>query len=108
MPIPEPRIAYVAFQECEIRGKWEDKIDDAMDHGADPVDDGFALESSNVEPYHAKDDHCELWVVRPDGLRKAWLFKYGAMVTIRGNTVKFYQGMVAEELSVNEEEQMRR
>ena len=105
MTISEPRITYVVFQECEIRGKWEGKIDRAITHGADPTEDALLLEDVNVEPYKAAGDNCELWIVRPDGLRKAWSFKLGATITIRGNTAKFHQGDVANELSVDEDKQ---
>ena len=108
MTISEPRITYVVFQECEIRGKWESKIESAITRGADPTEDALLLEDVNVEPYKAAGDNCELWIVRPDGLRKAWSFKLGATVSIRGNTAKFHQGDVANELSVDEDKQAGR
>jgi len=50
----------VVFQECEIRGKWESKIESAITHGADPTEDALLLEDVNVEPYKAAGDNCEL------------------------------------------------
>lgn len=106
MPVIEPRITYIAFQECEIRGNWEDKIDDALNHGVDPEDiTTLTFEKDNAEYYIALNDDCQLWLVRPDGLRKALVFKKRATVIIRGSTVKFHQSMVADELSVDEEKQ---
>jgi len=105
MPVSEPRITYVVFQESEIRGKWEGRKGNAFTHGADPTEDALLLEDANVEPFKAAGDNCELWIVRPDGLRKAWSFKLGATISIRGNTAKFHQGDVANELSVDEDKQ---
>lgn len=106
MPITEPRITYVVFQECEIRGSWKSKIQDALDHGIDPEEiDSIGLEKDNSEYYDALNDDCELWVIRPDGLRKAWLFKKNSRIVIRGSTVKFYPSMIIEELFVDEEKQ---
>jgi hypothetical protein len=106
MAITEPRITYVAFQECEIRGEWSDKIQDALDQGADPEDvRTINFEEDSAEYYVSSDDKCEVWIVRLDGLRKAWIFKPTAIVIIRGNTVKFHQSMVSDEISVDEKEQ---
>ncbi|MCE2507388.1 MAG: hypothetical protein J4F36_13180 [Nitrosopumilaceae archaeon] len=109
MTITEPRTTFVAFQECEIRGSWEGKIQDALDRGLDPEDIHILkLERDSSERYTAMNENCELWVIRPDGLRKAWVFKKDATIVIRASTVKFHQSMVDVELSVDEKEQSGR
>ena len=106
MPITEHRITYIAFQECEIRGDWEDKIDDLFTYGMNPDEiNNVELEKDNSEWYNANNDNCELWIVRPDGLRKGMVFKKGSRIVIRANMVKYYPASVTDELSVDEEKQ---
>jgi len=84
-----PRLTYISFLECELRGQWEDWIDEAMEkHGMDPED--LSLRSPAAENYSARKG-CELWIVRQDGLRMALLFKPKYMITISGTTVRFSQ-----------------
>ena len=105
MKVQEPRIAYVSFLECELRGKWNDELDRAIDKGAEP-DDLIDVKQEGTELYVSRGNDCELWLVRPDGLRKAWIFKNDSWVYITGSTVKFFQGSVSEEIAINEEKQL--
>ena len=106
MPVTEPIITYVVFQEGEIRGDWDSKISDALDHGVDPEEiNNIGLEKDSSEYYDASNDNCELWIVRPDGLRKGWLFKKNSRIVIRESTVKFYQFSIVDELFIDEEKQ---
>ena len=96
------RITYVAFLECELRGKWTDPVvDHHITMGAEP-EDFLTRDPPHSEQYLCKGDDCELWVVRPDGLRRAWHFKEHHGVIIKTNTVSFNQDSVIEELAVDD------
>ena len=94
-----PRLTYISFLECELRGRWEDWIDEAMEQGMDSED--LSLQSPVAHNYRSRKG-CELWIVRQDGLRMALLFKTGYHVSISGTTVRFFQDGILDELSVNE------
>ncbi|MCH7647825.1 MAG: hypothetical protein IIA83_04370 [Thaumarchaeota archaeon] len=104
MKIQEPRITYVSFLECELRGKWIDELDRAVDKGVNPKD-LIDIKPESAEFYISSGNDCELWLVRPDGMRKAWIFKNDSWVFVVGSTVKFFQSQVSEEIAINEEEQ---
>lgn len=99
----DSRLTFVAFLECELRGKWSNPvIDNALTHGAD-VEDFLGVDPPNAEQYVCQGDNCELWLVRPDGLRRAWHFEKDHVVILRGNVVSFYQNSIIEELAVDED-----
>lgn len=52
-----------------------------------------------------KEDGNELWIVRPDGLRRAWTFKLGSIVEVSPQAVQFRSRDIITELSVDEDEQ---
>ncbi len=52
-----------------------------------------------------KEDGAEVWIVRPDGLRRAWSFKVDSLVQVSSNAVMFRAQDVKEELSVDEDAQ---
>jgi hypothetical protein len=79
------RIAYVSFLECEVRGNWQIK--------------------TSPEVYKAEDDNCEVSLVRPDLLRRTFVFKKNSYVYIIGSMLKFFQNDVIDELSVDEDAQ---
>lgn len=96
------RLTFVVFLECELRGKWYDPvIDHALTHGAEP-DDFLTVNPPNTEQHVCQGDNCELWLVRPDGLRRAWHFKENHSIIFRGNVVSFSQMSVIEELAIDE------
>jgi len=108
LKVKQPRLTYIAFLECELRGPWEDWIDEAISkHGADPEDLNLNLGTNAAENYRAHDG-CELWIVRTDNLRRAFTFKSDYIVTISGATVRFPQSGVLDELSVDEDIQQKR
>ncbi|MEX0855374.1 MAG: hypothetical protein WD018_06380 [Nitrosopumilaceae archaeon] len=45
------------------------------------------------------------WLVRPDELRRGWRYGERTQVLIRGQTVRFNQDDVLDELSVDEKQQ---
>ncbi len=79
------RVAYVSFLECEIRGNWQIK--------------------NSREAYKAEEDNCEVLLVRPDLLRRTFVFKENSMVFIIGSVLKFHQNDVLDELSIDEDTQ---
>jgi hypothetical protein len=96
------RLTFVVFLECELRGNWSDPvIDDAITHGVDP-EDLLTTSPPNTEQHICQGDNCELWLVRPDGLRRAWHFKENHGFIIRGNVVSFNQLSIVDELSVDD------
>ncbi len=104
----ESRITYVAFQECELRGGWTNPVVDFLiSRGAEP-DDFESKDPPNAERHKAVGTDCEVWLVRPDGLRRAWLFKRGHEIRIRGATIGFNQNSIVEELAVDEKTQQGR
>ncbi len=84
------RIAFVAFQECEVRGNWRE--------GAAPAGPAGRW-------FIAEDDDCQVWLVRQDGLRRAFAFKKGANITMTSMMLSFESSNIANELSVDEDEQ---
>jgi len=94
--IKEPRIAYVAFIECELRGGW-------TKHSV--ILKSVEITDPDVDEYVASSNESELWLVRPDGLRRAWIFKQDARITVRGSIVTFAQHEVRDELTIDEYEQ---
>lgn len=96
------RQTFVVFLECELRGNWSDPvIDHAINQGFDP-EDFLTANPPNAEQYVCKGDNCELWLVRPDGLRRAWHFEKDHVIILRGNVVSFNQKSIIEELAVDD------
>lgn len=98
------RLTFVAFLECELRGNWSNPVEDhaIMYEGADP-EDFLKVNPPNAQQYICQGDNCELWLVRPDGLRRAWHFEEEHIVILRGNVVSFYQNSTIEELAVDDD-----
>ncbi len=97
-----PRLTYISFLECELRGSWENWVDEATEKfGMDPTD--LTL-NSNISKNYRACEGCELWFVRQDGLRTALSFKSNEVITIFGSTIRFYQEGILEELTVNHNE----
>ncbi len=96
------RLVFVTFLECELRGKWSNPvIDEALTHGADP-EDFLSVDPPNTEQHICQGNNCELWLVRPDGLRRAWHFRENHGIILRGNVISFSQESIIEELAVDE------
>jgi hypothetical protein len=77
---------FLAFLECVLKGEWEDQ----------PIWD--------MHYFKPKDDQNELWIVRPDGLKRAFRFKTGSSIKIAQNNIKFTDEDLIEELAVDEDE----
>jgi hypothetical protein len=85
--IPVGRVVFLSFLECEIRGKWSQE-----------------LYKGGYEWIHyiAKDDTAELWLVRPDSLKRAFSFREGSKIQIGMMTVSFNNQDTVNEIAVDE------
>lgn len=102
----QERETFISFLECELRGKWKNSaIDYAFSRGADP-EDIINQNPPSAERYLCNGDDCELWIVRPDGLRRAFHFKKQHMLIIRSAVVSFNQSSIIEELSVDDDQKI--
>lgn len=88
------KIAFVQYIECVIKGAWKQR------RGQPDVQNNWKMYVSGI----GKDS--ELWIVRPDGLRRAWNFRPESVVQIGQTTVRFLQEDVEEELAIDEDEQI--
>lgn len=52
-----------------------------------------------------KETPAELWLVRPDGLRRAFSFRLGSIISVGQSVVQFNQEDVIDELAVDEDAQ---
>lgn len=87
-------VATISFIECIVKGKeWKEE---------------------NFVPYQqavwrtyrvSNEDKAEVWIVRPDGLRRAWSFRIGAYIEVGQSVIQFMPQDVKEELAVDEDAQ---
>jgi hypothetical protein len=86
---------FLAYLECAKRGDWDPIYDDPEIHQR--------LESS-MTGYRSRGRDAEVWIVRPDGVRRAFSFPSGTKVWIGNGVIKFYGFEAIEELTVDENE----
>lgn len=94
MPVPERPIektVYVSFIECVFKGDWNERL--------------YKTDYES-QYYVAKTDLAELWLVRPDELRRIFRFRKDSEVKVGPTTVKFLNDNMIEELTVDEDEKM--
>lgn len=84
-------IETISFMECLVKGGWEKTVIN---------NDVHLLQSFKA----TNDNSSEIWIVRPDGLKRGWNFKLGAIVFQGTQIIQFNQKDVKQELSPNEEE----
>jgi hypothetical protein len=92
MSVPEKRIgrtAYLSFLECELKNNWNQ-----------------ILYKVGYEWYYykANADSAELWLVRPDGLKRGFRFKEGAQIQIGMMMLKFAHEDMIDEITIDENE----
>ncbi|MGI0027828.1 MAG: hypothetical protein ACREAD_08325 [Nitrosopumilaceae archaeon] len=97
--ILKPRITYLAFLECEIRGNWISEEEERIDLNGQEFPQGR-------HSYLSTDKGCELWVVQLDTTRKAFSFKKHSEIEIIGTTIKFDQDDVIDELVVDDDKKL--
>lgn len=93
-----PRITYLAFLECEIRGNWMSEEEDRIDLNGQEFPEGR-------HSYMSLNHGCEIWIVQPGVTRRAFSFKKHSEIEIIGTTVKFDQDDIIQELAIDEEKQ---
>ena len=89
-------ITTISFIECLLKkdGWWK-------------IESGLPHEQATWRTYRVfKEDYAEVWIVRPDGLRRAWSFRLGAIVHVGQSVLQFNQWDVKEELAVDEDGQV--
>jgi hypothetical protein len=86
---------YLSFLECAIRGKWEPIRDEPFDHEK--------LEKS-MNGYRALATDAEIWIVRADGLRRAFSFQSLGKVWIGNGMIKFHNTDLGDEIAIDEAE----
>jgi len=91
--IPIKRTVFLSFLECELRGNWNQLL----------YKGGYEWLY-----YIAKDETAELWLVRPDGLKRAFNFKTGSKIQIGMMTAKFDNEDTVQEISIDEDERAGR
>lgn len=88
-------VATISYIECLVKG-----------YGWNKIESGLPYEHAIWRLYKVwKEDDAEVWIVRPDGLRRAWSFKLNAIVEVGQSVVQFRQEYVKEELAVDEDAQ---
>jgi len=98
MKILRPRITYLAFLECEIRGNWQSEDQERVEINGEEFPAGR-------HSYMSLEKGDEIWIVQPNLNRRAFTFKKHSEIEIIGTTIKFNQDDVVDELSVDEEKQ---
>jgi hypothetical protein len=87
---------FLTFLECAKRGSWEQM---RQDHPA---------AHEKIEPYmngyRALANDAEVWIVRQDGVRRAFRFKPTGKVWIGSGMIKFWNSEMEEEMAVDENE----
>ena len=93
---PPKDILTISFMECMVKGEGWQKIKKHVD-----------LSMQIWRMYKVwKEDASELWIIRPDGLRRAWKFRLGSIIEVGTQVVQFRNDDVIEELTVDEDAQV--
>jgi hypothetical protein len=86
-------VATISFIECLVKGKgWQEE---------NPIID---YKQAIWRTYRVQTQQpAEVWIVRPDGLRRAWSFRLGSFVEVGQSVIQFMPQDVEEELAVDED-----
>jgi hypothetical protein len=87
------RTAHLSFLECELKGYWN-RIELTVGY--------------EWHYYIAKDDSAELWLVRADGLKRAFNFRKGSKIQVGMMIVMFTNEDMVQEIAVDEDERAGR
>ena len=85
------RNVFVTFLECEVRGEWTPQ----------EFPPPSTVKYTWVR-YMAINQGAEVWIVRSDGLRRAWSFKQKSPILITQSMLLFNQNDVIDEIAVDE------
>jgi len=94
----ETRIAYITFLECEVRDGWAD---------FETLGDIDASKGGETH-YKAWREPAEIFLVRPDGLRRNFSFKKNSDIAVHNGMIKFNQKDLIGEVTIDEDEKMRK
>jgi hypothetical protein len=86
---------FLAFLECAKRGDW-DVITDELDR--------FMRLEKSMTGWRSRSNECEVWIVRPDGVKRAFRFPPRTKVWVGNGVIKFYGFEAIQELAVDENE----
>jgi len=94
-PISSTRFATVTFFECELRGLWNKLPEDFNPiHRLEPGWGYYRVQHKDGQ---------EIWLVRPDGLKRAWIFRDAAIIKLGPNSIQFDHDDILEEIAVDED-----
>ena len=88
-------VATISFIECLVKGKeWKEE------------ESPYPYQQAVWRTYRVwTEDSAEVWIVRPDGLRRAWSFRIGAYIEVGQSVIQFRPDDVKEEIAVDEDAQ---
>lgn len=92
----ENRIAYITFLECEVREGWAD---------FETMGDIDASKGGETH-YRAWREPAEIFLVRPDGLRRNFSFKNESKIVVHSGMIEFRQEDLIGEVTVDEDEKV--
>lgn len=86
---------YLAFLECEIRGKWQSEDEERIEINGEEFPAGR-------HSYLSITNRCEVWIVQPNLTRRGFSFKKHSEIEIIGTTLKFDQSDIIQELATDD------
>src|SRR5574341_331241 len=86
---------FLTFQECAKRGSWDPILDPSE------VRD---VVMASMAGYRSRGEDAEIWLVRHDGLKRAFHFRPGTQVWIGNGMIRFYGFQRPDEIAVDEDE----
>jgi hypothetical protein len=92
---PVEGILTISYIECMVKGEGWEKIKKHTD---------LSLQIWRMYKV-CNEDASELWIIRPDGLRRAWKFRLGSIIEVGAQVVQFRNDDVIEELAIDEDAQ---
>ena len=87
------RVAHIAFIECEIRGGFYNE----------EIIKGIEFGSGQERYYRVWQEPAEVYLVRPDGLRRNFSFKNESIIVIHNGMIEFSQNNLISEFTVDED-----
>jgi hypothetical protein len=89
-------VATISFIECLVKGEaWQEE---------NPV--GILYQQAVWRTYRVwAEGLAEVWIVRQDGLRRAWSFNLGSYIEIGQSVIQFMPRDVKDEIAVDEDAQ---
>ena len=87
------RMVYITFAECEIRGGFNfAEIPDDLQFG-----------SGQERYYRVWQEPAEVYLVRPDGLRRNFSFKNESIIVVHNGMIEFSHDNLIDEITVDDD-----